>query len=125
MVPAAQARQELLDADLIVVGGPTHAHGMSRAGIRTGPRTRRKPASRLALDPDAESPGLRDWFASLSRLSATAAAFDTRLDGPAVFTGRASKGIRKLLARHGFTVVAEPESFLAIMRPGDADRARE
>ena len=48
---------------------------------------------------------------------------------PAVFTGRASKGIGKRLRGHGFALVAEPESFLVSKRnelePGEEDRARE
>ena len=34
VVPVAEAEQQLDRADLIVVGGPTHTHGMSRATTR-------------------------------------------------------------------------------------------
>jgi len=35
VVPVAKATRELVDrADLVVVGGPTHIHGMSRAATR-------------------------------------------------------------------------------------------
>ena len=35
VVPVSHAEPELIaDADLVVVGGPTHAHGMSRASTR-------------------------------------------------------------------------------------------
>ena len=58
-----------------------------------------------------------------------AAAFDTRLVGPAAFTGRASKGLARLLERHGLTLITEPKSFLVTsdntLRPGEEDRARE
>ncbi len=129
VVPVAQARPELLDgADLVVAGGPTHVHGMSRAATRRGAaEVTRKPGSELALDPGAEGPGLRDWFAGLGRVNVPAAAFDTRYEGLAVMTGQASKGIARLLRQHGFTVVARPESFLVTrdnrLRAGEKDRA--
>jgi hypothetical protein len=34
------------------------------------------------------------------------------MHGPAALTGRASKGVARLLRAHGFDVVAGPESFL-------------
>jgi hypothetical protein len=131
VVPVAEATQELLDgADLIVAGGPTHVHGMSRPSTRKSAVDQaRKHDGQPALDADAEGPGLRDWFGSLGRTSAMAAAFDTRLAGSAAFTGRAAKGIAKLLERHGFTLIAEAESFLVTsnnkLRPGEEDRARK
>ena len=86
---------------------------MSRATTRKSAVDQaRKHDGQPALDADAEGPGLRDWFGSLGRMSAMAAAFDTRLAGPAMFTGSAAKGIAKLLERHGFTLIAEAESFL-------------
>jgi len=43
-------------------------------------------------------------------------------------TGRASKGIAKLLERGGLTLIAEPESFLVgkdnALQPGEEDRAQ-
>ena len=55
----------------------------------------------VVLDPDAEGPGLRDWFEALGQISARAAASDTRFDLPAAITGRASKGIARKLRHHG------------------------
>jgi hypothetical protein len=81
------------------------------------------------MDPDAEGPGLRDWFDELGRFHIAAAAFDTRLQGPAMFTGQASKGITRQLRHHGFHLAAGPESFLItkdnLLRPGEQDRARD
>jgi hypothetical protein len=57
-------------------------------------------------------PGVREWLASLGRLEVAGAAFDTRLQGLPAFTGRASKSIRRHLARHGARIAASPESFL-------------
>ena len=129
--PVAQASPAVLaDADLVVVGGPTHAHGMSRAATRKAAvEAAAKPVSPLTVEPGAVGPGLRDWFASLGRYPVKAAAFDTRIHGPAALTGRASKGVARLLRAHGFEVVAEPESFLVTkqdrLEPQEAARARE
>lgn len=49
---------------------------------------------------------------ALGRYPVKAAAFDTRVHGPAALTGRASEGADRLLRVHGFDVVAQPESFL-------------
>jgi flavodoxin len=133
VVPVAEADRALLDgADLVVAGGPTHVHGMSRASTRQAAAEQAdKEGSQLSLDHRAPAggPGLRDWFSSLGQLTASAAAFDTRIDGPAAFTGRASKGIARLLREHGLTLLAPAESFLVTkdnrMRPGEEDRARE
>ena len=132
VVPVAKADPAALDGtDLVVVGGPTHAHGMSRASTRNGAvKAAGQPGSSTALDPDAPGPGLRHWLGSLDKEPhyARAAAFDTRMDGPAPFTGRASKGIGRVLRHHGFDLVAEPESFLVTkenhLDPGEEDRAR-
>jgi hypothetical protein len=130
VVPVHEATAELVAwADLVVVGSPTHAHGMTRTSTRKGAiEAAGKPNSALALDPDAAGPGVRDWLGSLGRVHGTrAAAFDTRFDGPAMFTGRASGGIANGLRHLGFALAAEPESFLVDRRTklvaGEADRA--
>jgi hypothetical protein len=114
VVPAAEATAELLhDVELVIVGGPTHVHGMSRASTRKAAvDAANKPESDLAIDPDAEGPGLREWFDEIGRIGTRAAAFDTRIDAPAAFTGRASKGIAKRLRAAGCTLVTDPCSFL-------------
>ncbi len=131
VVPVEGADRDLIsEADLVVVGGPTHAHGMSRENTRRAAvDAARKPTSVLELDPDAEGPGLRDWFDSLGTVTAEAAAFDTRFDMRAALTGRAGKGIDRRLRRHGFHIVARPESFFVTreshLEPGQQARARE
>ncbi len=114
VVPVHEADSELLaSADLLVVGGPTHVHGMSSGKTRAAAAdAAAKPGSDLELEPDSEGPGLRDWFAGLDRINTRAAAFDTRMSGPPALTGRASKGITRKLRHHGATVVADPHSFL-------------
>ncbi len=113
LVPVERATAELLaEADLVVVGGPTHVHGMSRASTRKAAVDAVEKSDELELDEDAPGPGLRDWLAALPQSTAKAAAFDTRIDVPAMLTGRASKGIARHLREHGFALVAPPESFL-------------
>ena len=131
VVPVSQASPLVIaDADLVVVGGPTHAHGMSRTATRKAAvEAAGKPVSPLRVEPDALGPGLRDWFGSLGHYPVKAAAFDTRFHGPAALTGRASKGLTRLLRAHGFDVIAEPESFLVTkqdrLEPQETARARD
>jgi hypothetical protein len=133
VVPVGELDARLLEsADVVVVGGPTHAHGMSREGTRKGAITAaEKPGSDLVLDgdPDSYGEGLREWFASLGTLTNAAAAFDTRFDLPPAITGRASKGIARELEHHGATLVTEPKSFFVTkenhLEPHEDEHARE
>lgn len=127
VVPVAEAGPAVLaGADLVVVGDPTHVHGMGRASTREAAA---KPASGLTVEPDALGLGLREWFDSLGHYPAKAAAFDTRMDGPAAFTGRASKRVARLLRAYGFDMAMEPESFPVTkqnqLMPYKSARARE
>ncbi len=116
-------------ADLIVVGGPTHVHGMSSTRSRQAGRDAAvKPGKEMDLDPDAEGEGLRDWFHGLPATAPrAAAAFDTRTDGPALLTGRASRGIARRLEELGYHLAADPESFVVDssnrLVAGEAERA--
>lgn len=131
VVPVGEAGVELVKgADVVVVGGPTHAHGMSHASTRKeAVEAAEKPGSDLVLDPDADNPGLRDWFEAVGNVFTNAAAFDTRFDLPAAITGRASKGIARKLRHHGAALIAEPESFFVKkdnhLEPDQETRARE
>jgi hypothetical protein len=114
VVPVAAASADLVvQADLLVVGGPTHMHGLSTASSRQfAAKTAAKPGSGQTLDSDVGGPGLRGWLGSLADRRAVAAAFDTRLTGIAALTGCASSGMSRLLRRHGYFLVVPPESFL-------------
>lgn len=115
LVPVAAATADLVaQADLLVVGAPTHVHRLSTASTRQAARkAAAKPDSGLTLDPDASGPAVRDWLSGLAdRNQALAAAFDTRLTGNPALTGRASRGIGRLLSRHGYFLVMPAESFL-------------
>jgi hypothetical protein len=130
VVPVGRADRALLEsADLLVVGGPTHVHGMSRDSTRTAAvQDALKPGVSLQLDADAEGPGLRDWFPMVDGLDLACAAYDTRIDISPVLSGRASRGISKQLRKRGLHEVIEPESFLVdkenTLEDGEADRAR-
>ncbi|MET4591424.1 flavodoxin domain-containing protein [Arthrobacter sp. 754] len=124
-------RTDPTSTDLLVVGGPTHVHGMSRkpmweAAVKDALE---HPEKGLVPDASSDGPGLRAWFASLDKAQGKAAAFDTRLQGNQLLTGHASKGIAKRLRQHGLELVAEPASFLVDdtnqLLPGELDRARE
>lgn len=132
--PAQVPTSTAAGADLLVVGGPTHVHGMTSAASRRAATETAAKDPDVDMDPDLDaedlSVGLRDWFDDLpdghGRL---AAAFDTRLDKPAVFTGSAAKGIARRLKRHHFGAIADPESFLVgdaagPLLAGEADRAK-
>jgi hypothetical protein len=130
LLPVARATHELVAAaDLIVVGGPTHIHGMSSAASRRqAVQMASKQGSGLTIDPDADCAGVHGWLDGLSMSHAFAAAFDTRLRGIPALTGRASQGIGRLLKRHGYHLVVPPESFLVTtsntLLAGEATRAR-
>ncbi len=131
VIPVATADAATVErADLVLVGGPTHAHGMTSSTSRKGAVTDTPARKGLEVEPGAEGPGLRDWFQKVGRAPGTfAAAFDTRLQGPPALTGRASRGIARRLRRHGFTEVAAPMSFLVDstnhLLPGEEERARQ
>ncbi len=131
LVSVAGATADLVaEADLLVVGGPTHMHGLSSpATRRMAAQAAAKPASGLRLDPDACGPGLQDWLKGLGGGGhALAAAFDTRLNGVPAFTGHAGRGIGRLLRRHGYHLVAAPQSFLVghenTLLDGETSQAR-
>ena len=126
----AAAPTSLDDFDVVVAGGPTHAWSMSWPSTRRStPMRVDKPDSGLVLEPGANTgPGVREWLKSVSHGNARAAAFDTRMNSRALFTGRASKGIARQLSRHGFSLLIPPESFLVDKKshlvPGELERAR-
>jgi hypothetical protein len=115
-------------ADLLVVGGPTHVHGMSRESTR---KAAVKDAAQrgVDLDENAPGPGLREWLAALPSDKSAAAAFDTRMKGPAIFTGQASRRTAHLLRSHGHRLIAAPESFFVTkdntLLDGELERARQ
>jgi hypothetical protein len=130
VVPVGRAGSDAVaEADLVVVGGPTHAHGMTRASTRKAAADQLAKGGTLVLEPEAAGPGLREWFESLAGSGGKAAAFDTRVAVPAAVSGRASKGIAKRLRERGWQLVENPESFLVDkenhLKPGEELRAEQ
>ena len=111
--------------DLLVVGGPTHAFGMSRA------KTRADAAQRGGSAVLSTGPGIREWLDDLPhpRGLPRYATFDTRVDHPRV-PGSAARKAAKRLARMGIREAAPPESFWVKgmegpLAPHELDRARD
>jgi hypothetical protein len=132
VLPVAEAQAALAehkDVELVVIGGPTHARGMSRPSTREAAVTNSSSYGRdLVIDPHAYGLGVRELLEEIGPLTCRAAAFDTRLRAPAWVFGRASRGIARRLADRGAELIAPPESFLVTKRghlvPGEVERAR-
>ena len=110
--------------ELLVVGGPTHAFGMSRPGTR-------EDATRQAGGHVVSGGiGMREWLTTLERTpgKVTVAAFDTRIAKPRV-PGSAARAAEKRLRKLGFRVAVASESFYVTgtagpLVEGEEERAR-
>jgi len=89
MVDVQEGTPSFEGIDVLVVCGPTQAHGVS---------------AKLKQVFDEVPPGALDGVA--------AAAFDTRLKGPRWLTGAASLGLAKRLQHAGARLIAPGESFI-------------
>ncbi len=114
------------DVQLLVVGGPTHAFGLTRESTR-------KSAKEQAEDGHVVSSGIgiREWLGDLPdhHGDPLVAAFDTRV-APVRLPGSAAKGIAKRLRSHGYDLVLDPHTFWVEGTPGplvegELDKARE
>ena len=94
------------ELDLLVVGGPTHAFGLSR------PSTREDAARRSGQAVESRDVGLREWLEGPGLHGARGgfATFDTRVDHPRV-PGSAARKAAKRLRRLGLHEVSGPETF--------------
>jgi len=115
------APPDLEGVDLLVVGAPTHVHGLSSARSRAAARDQGAQG-----DPGIGARGFLDRIDLTSGLRA--AAFDTRVSRPRVVTGSAARGIAKRLRRRGCVLAAPAESFFVDstegpVAPGELDRA--
>jgi flavodoxin len=92
--------------DVLLVGGPTHAHGASQP-LKTA----------LSALPKGSLAGART------------ATFDTRFDMARILTGSAAGSATKLLKHAGATMVAPPQSFFVsrddppVLAAGELERA--
>jgi hypothetical protein len=112
LVTVDEALPPLEDVDLLVVGAPTHVHGLSSKRSREG-----------ALTQGAHGEpgiGVRGWIDALPDGAGgpRAAAFDTRADKPAWLVGSAARGIARRLCDHGYRLAIEPQSFFVKGTPG-------
>lgn len=109
--------------DLIVVGGPTHAFGLSR------PSTREQATQQGTVRTDATEVGLREYLGCSPTLDGTAAAaFDTKINKTYI-PGSAAHRAQRQLRRLGCHIVTPAESFyvtgtIGPLVPGEDDRAR-
>jgi hypothetical protein len=124
VVDVAEAGRALEGADLLVVGGPTQAFGMTR------PATRRSAAEQAGGGAVAAEVGLREWLETLAgdQQGRLAAAFDTRTDHPRL-PGSAAAGAARKLRHLGYRMVTGPESFRVTgtkgpLVDGELERAR-
>jgi hypothetical protein len=110
-------------ADLLVVGGPTHAFGMSRPSTREAARSSRGPGPGLRT-------GIREWTSGLGRQDGLAVAtFDTRIRKRGV-PGSAARSALHRLRRLGLRPLDGPQSFWVAgtegpLLPGEVERARQ
>ena len=123
-VEVGSAPTSLLDdVALLVVGGPTHAFGMSRA------RTRDAAEEQVTSGLVSTQGGIREWLELLEgRADVAAAAFDTHIRTR--LPGSAAKGAAKRLRQIGFRLVGAPESFWVSdtrgpLAEGEPERAEE
>lgn len=120
VVPVAEAPPlESLDVALLVVGGPTHAFGMSRGSTRED--AHRKGGAELAT-------GIREWLDAAPEAHLDVATFDTHVRHPNL-PGTASRAAARRLESLGCTLVARPEKFWVQgyegpLLDGEVDRAR-
>jgi hypothetical protein len=126
VVAVADPRAEASDDEtLVVVGGPTHAFGMSRESTRREAQGRGGHASQVET-------GVRDWVARLpaDRADRLYATFDTRVAKVQHLPGSAARAAARALHRSGHHAVGHPESFFVAdvegpLLPDELGRARD
>lgn len=131
-IPVAEAGGAAAEADLLVVGGPTHFLGLTSQRSRRMARKYRAQAAkggpRHAADAPPFGPGVREWLATLPPGGGRpAAAFDTRLD--TLFPGSAAHLIDRILRERGYLIIAASEGFTVTgmtgpLSPGERERAK-
>jgi Flavodoxin len=119
----AVGKAAALGPDLLVVGGPTHMHGIATARSRQMAVAAAQEDGDAHVEPGAaEGPGLRGWLRDLPHTDrARAATFDTRLDRSPWLTGIAARGIARRLQRHGYDIVGS-QSFIVQDAEGPLER---
>ncbi|GAB3275699.1 flavodoxin family protein [Kineosporia babensis] len=88
------------DIDLLVVGAPTHAHGLSRPSTRGEAEMM---AAAAETHVRSEGIGVREWLAGLESGRTLSAAFDTHVS--LSLPGRAARSIERRFQRLGLRVL--------------------
>jgi hypothetical protein len=132
LMPVADVRDvHVAHSDLVVVGGPTHAWGMTRRRTREASAQPQKKTTAPAVHPSALPIGVREWLREVTAPSGLrAAAFDTRLAKPSWLTGSAAKGIDRGLLSASFAIFSRRQSFTVAgstgpVSDGEIERARQ
>lgn len=122
---------ELGGVDLLVVGGPTHAWGISSKRTRDGAAQDAIKHPDHVLDSGATGPGIREWLEQVkSHEGCRGVSFDTRFNKPQALTGSATRSIQRRLRRAGFASFDKPNSFTVTgmggpLEPGEIERASQ
>jgi hypothetical protein len=118
---------DLSDIDVLVVGAPTHAHGLPSARTRTAAATwADDPSKHVSLDPFRIPFGIREWLDAVTVVPAWFAAFDTRADVIRLISGSAGARIERRLRKLGSNPLGEAASFLIdddTLETGELSRA--
>lgn len=129
VLPVHQATGGVGRLDLLVVGGPTHARGLSSGWTRRMAVQAASETSR-PLDPaPGRAPGLRQWLREIPEATGQhALAFDTRRDRAPLVTGGAARSIARHLRGRGYAVTSTA-SFLVErsdgpLKHGELERAQ-
>lgn len=130
VVPVHAATGGVGRADLLVVGGPTHARGMTTSLTRRMAVQAASESSR-PLDPEsALGQGLRAWLREIPEVQGQyAIAFDLRRDRSPLFAGSAARSIARRLRDRGYHVAGTASFFVdgsdGPLKPGELERAQD
>lgn len=106
----------ILHVDLIVIGAPTHVHGLSNKPSREGAIQQRGGIGEAGI-------GARGWIEELPLCGGPrVAVFDTRAHKPELFVGSAAHKMATRLERRGYKLAVEPESFFIEGTPGPLEK---
>jgi len=98
--------------DLMVVGAPTHVHGLSSRMSRKGALEQQGREGEVGI-------GVRGWLERLPLLGRPpVAVFDTRAHKSELLVGSAAHGMAHRLRKKGYRLAVEPESFFVEGTPG-------
>ncbi len=127
IVEVGDAPDTVEGVDLLVIGAPTHAFGMSRPATRDDAAQRARAANTSLV---SRRDGVREWVARVRLSSPTRlAVFDTKVARPRL-PGSAAKAVAKRLRGAPVELAAEVRHFLVVdtlgpLVDGEVERARQ